>query len=127
MNSNTDSTGQVTSQPAERPAERGKRAAVRVDRLAGLTAAVEELAAQDLDRLTDVALAEQVLGLRRLVDRLEGHWLQQLAAVDARGAAGADQDQEMGRPRRGSAPGCAWDPALPPAVSGPPGPGSAGR
>jgi hypothetical protein len=30
------------------------------------------------------------------VDRLEGHWLRQLAVVDGRGAAGADQGQEVG-------------------------------
>jgi hypothetical protein len=41
-------------------------------------------------------LAEQVLVLRGLVDRLEGHWLQQLAAVDGRGAAAADQGQQVG-------------------------------
>ena len=40
--------------------------------------------------------AERVLELRRLVDRLEGHWLKELAGVDARGAAGADQDQQVG-------------------------------
>ncbi len=34
-----------------------------------------------------------MLRLRRLVDRLEGLWLMELAGVDARGAAGADQDQ----------------------------------
>jgi hypothetical protein len=61
-----------------------------------LAAAVQDLAAQDVDRLTDAVLAEQVLALRGLVDRLEGHWLQQLAAVDARGVAGADQGQEVG-------------------------------
>ena len=33
------------------------------------------LAAQDLDRLADAALAEQVLEQRRLLDQLEGHWL----------------------------------------------------
>jgi hypothetical protein len=66
------------------------------DGLATLAGAVDDLAAQDLNRLTDAALAEQVLALRRLLDRLEGHWLQQLAAVDGRGAAGADQDQETG-------------------------------
>jgi hypothetical protein len=32
-----------------------------------------------------------VLVLRRLLDRLEGQWLSELAAVDAHGAAGADQ------------------------------------
>jgi hypothetical protein len=30
------------------------------------------------------------------VDRLEGHWLHELAGVDARGAAGADQEQQVG-------------------------------
>jgi hypothetical protein len=64
--------------------------------MASLTADVEDLAAQDLDRLTDAALADQVLVLRRLVDRLEGHWLQRVAAVDARGAAGAELGQEIG-------------------------------
>jgi hypothetical protein len=64
--------------------------------MASLTADVEDLAAQELDRLTDAALAEQVLVLRRLVDRLEGQWLQRVAAVDARGAAGAELGQEIG-------------------------------
>jgi hypothetical protein len=85
MDSNTHSTSPSTGLAAGRP-----------DGLAALTAAVQELAAQDLDRLTDAALAEQVLGLRGLVDRLERPWLQQLAAVDGRGAAGADQGQEVG-------------------------------
>src|SRR5215207_5985086 len=61
------------------------------DRWAALEAVVDDLAAQDRDRLTDAALAEGVLRLRRLLDRLEGQWLQHLAAVDGRGAAGADQ------------------------------------
>jgi hypothetical protein len=52
---------------------------------------LEGLAAQDVDSLSDGVRAERVLRLRRLVDRLEGYWLQELAAVDARGAAGADQ------------------------------------
>jgi hypothetical protein len=85
MDSNTHSTG--------RPAGRAIR---RPDRLASLAAAVDELATEDLDRLNDAAVAEQVLELRRLVDRLEGHWLQRLAAVDGRGAAGADQGQQVG-------------------------------
>ncbi len=50
-----------------------------------------QLAAQDQDGLPDATLAEPVLELRRLLDRLEGHWLAELATVDARGAAGADQ------------------------------------
>jgi hypothetical protein len=68
----------------------------RRDGLASLAAVVEELAAQDLDRLPDAVLAERVLGLRRLLDRLEGQWLRELAAVDGRGAAGAEQGQEAG-------------------------------
>jgi Domain of unknown function (DUF222) len=59
--------------------------------LAALAAVADELAAQDRDRLADAALADQVLRLRRLLDRLEGHWLGDLAALDGRGAAGADQ------------------------------------
>ena len=81
MDSNAHSTQQLSRRPGG---------------LATLAAAVDELAARDLDGLRDVALAERVLTLRRLVDRLEGHWLKELAAVDARGAAGADQDQQAG-------------------------------
>jgi Domain of unknown function (DUF222) len=55
-----------------------------------LTAVVEELAAEDLGRLPDGVAAERVLVLRRLVDRLEGQWLRELAGVDGRGAAGAE-------------------------------------
>jgi hypothetical protein len=43
---------------------------------------------------TITALAERVLALRRLLDRLEGRWLQELAAVDARGAAGAEEGMQ---------------------------------
>jgi hypothetical protein len=66
------------------------------DGLVALAAAVERLAAQDLDGLPDAVRAERVLGLRRLVDRLEGHWLAELAAVDARGAAGAEDGVQVG-------------------------------
>jgi Domain of unknown function (DUF222) len=61
--------------------------------LAALAAVVDDLAAQDLDSLSDPARATRVLALRRLLDRLEGQWLKELAAVDGHGAAGADQDQ----------------------------------
>jgi hypothetical protein len=81
MNSNTHSTGQSARRP---------------DGLAALATAVEELAGQDLDRLPDAVRAERVLELRRLLDRLEGHWLKELAGVDGRGAAGAEQDQQVG-------------------------------
>jgi Domain of unknown function (DUF222) len=79
MDSNTYSTERPSGPP---------------DRLAALEAAVDDLAAQDTSGLSDAARAEQVLRLRRLLDRLEGHWLGDLATVDARGAAGADQDQQ---------------------------------
>jgi hypothetical protein len=81
MNTNTSSTNDSPGRP---------------DRLAGLTAVVDDLATQGLHRLTDAALAEQVLEMRRLLDRLEGHWLNDLAAVDARGAAGAEEGQPAG-------------------------------
>jgi Domain of unknown function (DUF222) len=80
MESNAYSSDRPTSQPTRHPAQ-----------LASLAAAVDELAAHDLDGLSDAALAQRVLQLRGLLDRLEGHWLAELAAVDARGAAGADQ------------------------------------
>src|SRR6266511_4733487 len=60
--------------------------------LAALAAAVDELAAQDLRLLSDAHAAGRVLVLRRLVDRLEGQWLRELAGVDGRGAAGAEDD-----------------------------------
>jgi hypothetical protein len=84
MYSNTHSTH--PPQPPE-----GPELPVVPDDLAGLTAVVDELAGQDLDRLSDTRRAERVQGLRWLVDRLEGQWLKELAGVDARRAAGADQ------------------------------------
>src|SRR5918996_6306385 len=103
MKPNTHSTGLPASPstcPSTRPAagpstspwtrpsagESGGRA----DGLAGLAAELEGLAAQNLNGLADAGSAERVLQLRRLLDRLEGHWLAELAAVDARAAAGAD-------------------------------------
>jgi len=85
MDSNTHSIKEPSGLPA-RPS----------DGLAALAAAVDQLAAQGLDGLSDPVRAERVLVLRRLLDRLEGHWLRELAAVDARGAAGADHDQPAG-------------------------------
>ena len=55
-----------------------------------LAAAVDALAAEDLTRLPDAEAAHRVLTLRRLADRLDGQFLRELAAVDGRGAAGAD-------------------------------------
>src|ERR671913_562449 len=85
MDSNTHSTPPPGRHPDGQP-----------DDLAALAAAADRLAAQDLNRLPDAVVAERVLGLRQLVDRLEGQWLKELAAVDGRGAAGAQQGQEVG-------------------------------
>jgi hypothetical protein len=85
MDSNTHSI----RDPAGRSAEPS-------DGLAALAAAVDQLAAQELHGLPDPVRAERVLRLRRLLDRLEGQWLQELAAVDARGAAGAEHGLQAG-------------------------------
>jgi Domain of unknown function (DUF222)/HNH endonuclease len=60
---------------------------------AGLTRladAVDELDTQPLDGLADSVLADRVKYLRWLAERLEGRWLGELAVVDSRGAAGAE-------------------------------------
>jgi hypothetical protein len=77
------------------------------DRLAALEADLDALAAQDRDRLTDAALADQALRPRRLLDRLEGQWLGDLAAVDARGRPGPTRASRRLRRPAGSATGCA--------------------
>jgi hypothetical protein len=56
-----------------------------------LVAVVDELATENLDALPDAEAARRVLVLRGLIERLEGVWLRDLAGVDGRGAAGADQ------------------------------------
>src|SRR5918993_5328928 len=85
MDSNTHSTQPPGRHPDGQP-----------DDLAALAAAADRLAAQDLNRLPDAVVAERVLGLRELLDRLEGLWLKELAGVDGRGAAGAEADQQAG-------------------------------
>jgi hypothetical protein len=61
-----------------------------LDRLAALEAQVDQLPAPPPERLADAALAEGMRRLERLANRLDGHRLAWLAAVDARGAAGAE-------------------------------------
>jgi hypothetical protein len=85
MDSNTHSTPPPGRHPDGQP-----------DDLAALAAAADRLAAQDLNRLPDAVVAERVLRLRQLVDRLDGQWLKELAGVDGRGAAGAEAGQEAG-------------------------------
>jgi Domain of unknown function (DUF222)/HNH endonuclease len=81
MDSNTHSTSRSTSEPV---------------RLSTLQTAVDTLATHDLDRLADAALIERAQTLRGLGDRLEGQWLRTLAAIDARGAAGAEDGVPAG-------------------------------
>jgi len=64
--------------------------------LGPLAAAVDALAGQDLAGLPAAEAAQRVLVLRGLLERLEGQWLRELAAVDARGAAGAEQGVQAG-------------------------------
>jgi Domain of unknown function (DUF222)/HNH endonuclease len=66
------------------------------DRLPALAAELQALAAQPLHTLADAGRADRVRTLRGLADRIEGQWLSELAAVDARGAAGADQGVPAG-------------------------------
>ena len=82
MDSNTHSTQDPTG--PTRPA----------DDLAALTAVLGRLASRDPERLTDAALGDQTLQLQQLANCLDGIVLRHLAAVDARGEAGAEQ----GRP-----------------------------
>ena len=64
--------------------------------LAALVAELQELAAQDPRRAGRWRPGRAGPGLRGLPDRLEGLWLAELAAVDARGAAGAEEGTQAG-------------------------------
>jgi hypothetical protein len=96
MDSNTHSTRAGAGGPLE-PLD---------DELAALATDVDALAAQDVARLTATARSQRLLAWRRLLDRQEGLWLQELAALDAAGVAGADQDQPAPRPPGGCGGGC---------------------
>jgi len=88
MDSNTHSNQPPGPQPAGHPDDLAD--------LAELTAALDRLAARDLDRLSDRVRAQRVLALRRQRDRLDGQWLKELAGVDAHGAAGAEDGLQVG-------------------------------
>jgi hypothetical protein len=105
MDSNTYSNGQPTRPSGGEPTGESAqeptgpstgRPVGPLNRLATLAADIEALATQDLRRVPDATLAEEVLQLRRLLDRLEGLWLRTLAVVDARGAAGAEDGLQAG-------------------------------
>ena len=99
MDSNTHSTQAPAGRSPARPEPPD-------DGLAALAAVVDGLAAQDVARLSTMARTQRLLAWRRLLDRQEGLWLQELAALDAWGAAGADQDQPAPPPPAGCATGC---------------------
>ena len=90
MDTNTSSTDDPTGQP---------------DDLAELTPFLDRLAARDLDRLSDTVRAERVLALRRQVDRLEGHWLKELAGSTPAGPPGPNKTSRSAQPPDGSATG----------------------
>jgi len=81
-----------------------------------LASAIAALAAEDLHALPAGEAAARVLALRGLLERLEGQWLRELAAVDARGAAGAEAGTQApstaawlrGRLRAGGATASGW-------------------
>jgi Domain of unknown function (DUF222)/HNH endonuclease len=92
MDSNTYSTRSLEAPELPRPVEPLEPPEVvePPEDLAGLAAVMDQLAAADLDQLSDGALTRDTLVLRQWMDRLQGQWLRRLAAVDARAAAGAD-------------------------------------
>ncbi len=91
MDTNTSSivasSGSAAVEAATGPAAAPTRVADDLDALDRL---LGRLAAADPTTLPDPALAERVLRLRRQADRLEAVWQRELAALDGRGAAGAE-------------------------------------
>jgi hypothetical protein len=59
--------------------------------MSGLGSAIDELAGEDLDATPQAALADDLIEIRRAIDRLEAEWLRRLRVFDARGA-GDDDD-----------------------------------
>jgi hypothetical protein len=107
MDSNTHSTDQPAGPP---------------DEVAALGTAVAALAAQDLGGLPEAVRAQRVLELRRLLDRLEGHWLKELAGLDAWGAAGAEAEFQAGSTAGWLGARLRMGPVPPTGPSGPPEP-----
>jgi hypothetical protein len=50
-----------------------------------LGSAIDELAVEDLDATPPAVLADDLVELRRAIDRLEAEWLRRLAVFDGRG------------------------------------------
>jgi hypothetical protein len=87
-----------------------------------LAAAVEEVAAEDLDALPDAQAARQELVLRRLIERLEGHWLRELAGVDAAAPPTPTPAPRPSPPPAGCVTAPAWATRRPPPRPGRPRP-----
>jgi hypothetical protein len=80
--------------PSAPPADAGGPLEPPDDELAALAADVDAMATQDLARLSATARTQRLLAWQRLLDRQHGLWLQELAALDAAGAAGADLGEQ---------------------------------
>src|SRR5215203_5766055 len=116
MDSNTHSISQTPQLTAGRP-----------DELAPLAAAVQDLAAQDLDRLTDAVWPSRCWPC--------GDWWTAWKATGSSSSRpsmpaalrGLTRGRRLARPPLGCAPGCAWVLALRLALCGRPGPCSVVR
>jgi hypothetical protein len=73
-----------------------------------LVAVVDELAAQDLDGLSEVVAAERVAVLWWLVDRLAASGARSWPGSTPAGRLGPSWTSGRGRPRRGCASGWGW-------------------
>jgi hypothetical protein len=60
-----------------------------------LGSAIDELAVEDLDATAASALADDLVEIRRGIDRLEAEWLRRLAVFDGRGGLGAGDDDVL--------------------------------
>jgi hypothetical protein len=87
-----------------------------------LAAVVDELTAEDLDTLPDSEAARRVLVLRRLIERLEGQWLRELAGVDAAAPPTPTTAPPPSPPPAGCATGPGWATPTPTTASGSPAP-----
>ena len=114
MDSNTHSTEPRARSSAE-------YSAGPPDSLAAFTAAAEDLAAQDLDGLTDAVRAERVLELRRLLDRWKATGFKSWPGWTPGARPAPKTTSRSALPPAGCGPGCAWAVAPPAVVSARPG------
>ena len=92
MDSNTHSTQPPVALGPPEPPEPPEPPAWPED-LAELATVVDKLAARDLRGLPASVRTQRLMAWQRLLDRQAGLWLQELATLDACGAAGADPDR----------------------------------